>query len=107
MGDVKHHLPVLVAAAAGAAAGAVAAYCYFKASGVAGASQSSKPSSGGTGSTTGSTGGIALYETEKAVNEYLQFHFGADSDILPYENGPKVPASPLTFQQTSLLANSL
>lgn len=26
----------------------------------------------------------------QAVDEYLQFHFGADKDILPYENGPQV-----------------
>eukprot|EP00951_Prasinocladus_malaysianus_P029110 scaffold267351_cov38-Prasinocladus_malaysianus.AAC.1 len=43
----------------------------------------------GTGSTTASTGGVALYETKKAVNEYLQFHFGGDSDVLPYDFGPK------------------
>ena len=42
-------------------------------------------------STTSSAGGgAAAYETRKAVDEYLQFHFGADSDILPYANGPKV-----------------
>jgi len=49
----------------------------------------SKPAGTGTGSTTGSSGGVALYETRKAVNEYLQFHFGVDDDILPYEFGPK------------------
>ena len=44
-------------------------------------------------STTSSAGGgAAAYETRKAVDEYLQFHFGADSDILPYANGPKVGA---------------
>lgn len=42
-------------------------------------------------STTSSAGGgTAAYETRKAVEEYLQFHFGKDEDILPYENGPKV-----------------
>ena len=42
-------------------------------------------------STTSSAGGgAAAYETRKAVDEYLQFHFGADSDILPYPHGPKV-----------------
>ena len=45
-------------------------------------------------STTSSAGGgAAAYETRKAVDEYLQFHFGADSDILPYPNGPKVSAT--------------
>lgn len=42
-------------------------------------------------STTSSAGGgTAAYETRKAVDEYLQFHFGADADILPYAKGPKV-----------------
>jgi hypothetical protein len=42
-------------------------------------------------STTSSAGGgAAAYETRKAVDEYLQFHFGAASDILPYAAGPKV-----------------
>ena len=42
-------------------------------------------------STTSSAGGgAAAYETRKAVDEYLQFHFGVDSDILPYSYGPKV-----------------
>lgn len=41
-------------------------------------------------STTSSAGGgAAAYETRKAVDEYLQFHFGADEDILPYACGPK------------------
>ena len=41
-------------------------------------------------STTSSAGGgAAAYETRKAVDEYLQFHFGADDDIMPYPKGPK------------------
>ncbi|GAX83216.1 hypothetical protein CEUSTIGMA_g10642.t1 [Chlamydomonas eustigma] len=41
-------------------------------------------------STTSSAGGgAAAYETVKAVDEYLQFHFGTDQDIMPYSNGPK------------------
>ena len=40
--------------------------------------------------TSSAAGGIAAYETRKAVDEYLQFHFGADQDILPYPHGPKV-----------------
>lgn len=35
----------------------------------------------------GSAGGVNLYETPTAVHEYLQFHFGTDSEILPYECG--------------------
>lgn len=53
---------------------------------------------GGTGggvdetrSTTSSAGGgSGAYETRKAVDEYLQFHYGRPEDIMPYECGPKV-----------------
>lgn len=40
-------------------------------------------------STTSSSHSGNVYETDKAVAEYLMFHFGASKDILPYENGPK------------------
>jgi hypothetical protein len=40
-------------------------------------------------STTSSSHSGNVYETNKAVAEYLMFHFGAQKDILPYENGPK------------------
>jgi hypothetical protein len=41
-------------------------------------------------STTSSAGGGTLaYETKKAVDEYLLFHFGRPEDIFPYANGPK------------------
>ena len=30
-----------------------------------------------------------VYETDRAVAEYLQFHYGSDEDLLPYANGPK------------------
>ena len=46
-------------------------------------------------STTSSAGGGAqAYETRKAVDEYLQFHFGADADVLPYAIGPKARLGP-------------
>ncbi len=52
-------------------------------------------------STTSSAGGgAAAYETTKAVDEYLQFHFGADQDILPYAQGPKVMPS-IRFRHVS------
>lgn len=48
-----------------------------------------------TRSTTSSAGGgTAAYETRRAVDEYLQFHYGRPEEILPYEVGPKVGASP-------------
>lgn len=44
-----------------------------------------------TRSTTSSAGGgVGAYETRKAVDEYLQFHYGKPEEILPYELGPKV-----------------
>ncbi len=40
-------------------------------------------------STTSSAQAFGVYETNKAVAEYLMFHFGKDEDILPYAAGPK------------------
>ncbi|MCZ6675462.1 MAG: putative 4-mercaptohistidine N1-methyltransferase [Verrucomicrobia bacterium] len=31
---------------------------------------------------------LPFYETDKAVSEYLLFHYGASQEILPYPNGP-------------------
>lgn len=31
---------------------------------------------------------VNLYETRRLVDEYLLFHYGADHEILPWENGP-------------------
>jgi hypothetical protein len=39
-------------------------------------------------STTSSSHSGNVYETQKAVSEYLMFHFGAPRDILPFEEGP-------------------
>lgn len=30
-----------------------------------------------------------IYETERLLNEYLLFHYGADDEVLPWEFGPK------------------
>eukprot|EP01023_Acetabularia_acetabulum_P041962 TRINITY_DN4113_c1_g1_i2.p1 TRINITY_DN4113_c1_g1~~TRINITY_DN4113_c1_g1_i2.p1 ORF type:complete len:295 (-),score=35.23 TRINITY_DN4113_c1_g1_i2:26-910(-) len=39
--------------------------------------------------TSGAAGGILAYENQKAVQEYLLFHYGKAEDILPYQNmGP-------------------
>ena len=32
--------------------------------------------------------GPAMYEQRRAVNEYVQFHFGKPDDVLPYKDGP-------------------
>ncbi|KAL4447393.1 hypothetical protein ABPG75_004612 [Micractinium tetrahymenae] len=41
-------------------------------------------------STTSSAGGgVGAYETRKAVDEYLQFHYGRPEDIMPYDCRPK------------------
>ena len=47
---------------------------------------SKDPSTTSTGPSAG--GGPAVYETKRAVNEYLQFHFGDPNDVLPYKDGP-------------------
>ena len=39
--------------------------------------------------TSSAAGGPSAYESAKAVDEYLAFHFGADQDVLPYKFGPK------------------
>ncbi|CAN0235112.1 unnamed protein product [Hapterophycus canaliculatus] len=33
--------------------------------------------------------GSIVYEGERAVHEYLQFHFGRPEQVLPYDCGPK------------------
>lgn len=33
-------------------------------------------------------GGSAVYETERAVHEYLLFHFGSAKELMPYPFGP-------------------
>ena len=43
-----------------------------------------EPSTASTGPSAG--GGPAVYETKRAVNEYLQFHFGDPNDVLPYRD---------------------
>ena len=30
-----------------------------------------------------------VYETQKAVSEYLNFHYGKEEEIMPYDFGPK------------------
>eukprot|EP00035_Acanthoeca_spectabilis_P001394 m.79810 g.79810 ORF g.79810 m.79810 type:complete len:308 (-) comp10844_c0_seq3:1536-2459(-) len=39
-------------------------------------------------STTSNAHSGNVYETDRAVAEYLQFHYGKDADLLPYSNGP-------------------
>jgi hypothetical protein len=39
-------------------------------------------------STTSSSHSGNVYETQKAVAEYLMFHFGEPKDLLPYADGP-------------------
>ena len=35
-------------------------------------------------------GDIASYEIKRAVDEYLQFHYASEQEILPYPHAPKV-----------------
>ena len=48
------------------------------------AAAATSPADPSAASTTSSAQGVGVYETEKAVSEYLMFHFGAPADILPY-----------------------
>lgn len=49
-------------------------------------------------STTSSSHDQSVYETEKAVQEYLLLHFGADKDILPY-SADIAPTNALHFPE--------
>ena len=48
-------------------------------------------------STTSSAQGVNVYESSKAVAEYLMFHFGSPNDVFPY--GPSVASPPLDFAE--------
>eukprot|EP00053_Salpingoeca_punica_P007702 m.70037 g.70037 ORF g.70037 m.70037 type:complete len:275 (-) comp14285_c0_seq2:314-1138(-) len=39
--------------------------------------------------TSSSAGGPAAYESNRAVSEYVQFHFGSPEDVMPYAFGPR------------------
>lgn len=47
----------------------------------------------GRSTTSSAGGGASAYETRKAVDEYLQFHYGRPEDLFPYSVGPKVGLS--------------
>lgn len=82
---------LIVGLTAGAAAGVVASalfsYLRGRSAGVTAAPATAATASADI-STTSSGHSGNVYETKKAVAEYLQFHFGKDSDILPYAEGP-------------------
>ena len=50
-------------------------------------------------STTSSAHTGAVYETDTAVSEYLQFHFGSQEDLMPYTAAEGAPLSALNFAQ--------
>ncbi len=50
-------------------------------------------------STTSSAHSGAVYETDTAVSEYLQFHFGSQEDLMPYTAAEGAPLSALNFAQ--------
>jgi len=82
---------LLVGAAAGAAGAALLqALLQWRASraAAAAAAQLSTTSSGHSG---------AVYETAKALDEYLLFHYGAPAELLPYARVPGAPFSALDF----------
>lgn len=53
-------------------------------------------------STTSSGHDSSVYETQKAVSEYLLFHFGTAEDILPYPNSI-APHNALNFTKRYVL----
>jgi len=85
-------------AGVGAAGALYAAYAAGRRAS-AGAGASSSPSSPSDLSTTSSSHSGAVYETERAVQEYLLFHFGADAAIMPYAASAAVPTGALRFAQ--------
>ena len=83
---------------AGALAGAAcfaAGYCFRAPPGVS-KDSAAGPVAAGVRSVAASGSGAGVYETERAVHEYLQFHFC--SDIVPYER-PNVLEDALGFAQ--------
>ena len=48
------------------------------------------PADASRSTTSSAGGGVAAYESRKAVDEYLQFHFGKPEEVMPYDCGPKV-----------------
>jgi hypothetical protein len=74
----------LLTACAAAAAGGLCVYALLASRGAAGGGVTAAPATDAGASTTSSAQGTGVYETDKAVAEYLMFHFGAPGDILPY-----------------------
>lgn len=82
------------AAGVGAAAAAYGLYRLW-------AERKAGASSAAVVSTTSSSHDQSVYETEKAIQEYLLLHFGADKDILPYS--PDIaPTNALHFPERSV-----
>ena len=54
----------------------------------------SRRSGTGRSTTSSAGGGAAAYETSRAVDEYLQLHFASADEVFPYDDAPKVRATP-------------
>ena len=92
-------------AGVGAAGALFAAYAAGRRASAGAGAGAASPSSPTDLSTTSSSHSGAVYETERAVQEYLLFHFGADAAILPYAASAAVPTGALRFaQRTARLA---
>ena len=75
----------LLTAFTAAAAGGLCVYALLASRRAAGGGGgAAAPPTDAGASTTSSAQGTGVYETDKAVAEYLMFHFGAAGDILPY-----------------------
>ena len=68
------------------------------------AMHSSSPAQAEVRSTTAS--GSTVYESARATDEYLQFHFGAPHEVLPYEDAPhSAPPPPyLTLTRDAIVS---
>ncbi len=77
--------------AAGIVGGAAAAYLLARVLSQSSSASTTQPKKAANAniSTTSSSHDGNVYETDKAVAEYLLFHFGKPEDILPYSVGPK------------------
>ncbi|PSC67344.1 4-mercaptohistidine N1-C-terminal domain [Micractinium conductrix] len=88
-GSVARERALLLLAGAAAAAVLPALVRRARRRGLLPATAAAAGTDEGRSTTSSAGGGAGAYETRKAVDEYLQFHYGRPEDILPYDCGPK------------------
>lgn len=97
-------LGVLGGAALGAAAAALIQRVAVSRASSAGAGAPATVRSTTDSGVSGAGGGAAVYESAKATNEYLLFHYAKDAELLPYAGGP---ASALQFPRRTAQVSAL